>query len=72
MANKVLITKANKTIQQVLVVDCSCADLCTRAKLLHKLGNDSETARPAPEAGALATKDRTDAEGATELPAGIS
>gem|GEM_PF-3907998 len=67
-----LITKANKTIQQVLVVDCSCANLCTQAKLLHKLGNDSETAHPAQEAGTLGTKDKTDAEGATELLAGIS
>ena len=72
VANKTLITKANKIIQLVLAVDYSCADLCARAQLLHKLGNDPKTTRTAQEAVVLATKDKTYTEGATELLVGIS
>ena len=72
VANKALINKANKIIQLVLTVDCSCADLYVRAQLLHKLGNDPEATRTAQEAVVLATKDKTYTEGATELLVEIS
>ncbi|AMJ64931.1 hypothetical protein [Hymenobacter sp. PAMC 26628] len=70
--DKVLLTKADQIIQQALAVDRNYYNLCTRAKLLHKLGNDPEAARAAREAVALAAKDQKNSDEATEVLAEIS
>ncbi|AWM35060.1 hypothetical protein [Hymenobacter nivis] len=70
--DKVLLTKADQIIQQALAANRSYDNLCTLAKLLHKLGRDPEAARVAQEAVAQAAKDQKNPEEATELLAEIS
>ncbi|OGX83965.1 thioredoxin family protein [Hymenobacter coccineus] len=69
--DKTLLTKANQIIQQALAVDRNYYNLCTRAKLLHKLGRDPEATRVAQEAVAQAVKDQKNPEEATDLLAEI-
>ncbi|TPG72118.1 thioredoxin family protein [Hymenobacter nivis] len=70
--DKVLLTKGDEIIRQALAASRSYDNLCTRAKLLHKLGRDREATRAAQEAAALAAKDKQNPEEATELLAEIN
>ena len=70
--SKVLISKRYKIIRQALAVNRSYDNLCTRAKLLHKLGYNPEATRVAQEAVAQAAKDQKNPEEATDLLAEIS
>ncbi len=72
VTDKVLLTKADQIIQQALAVNRNYYNLCTRAKLLHKLGRDPEATRVAQEAVAQAAKDQKNPEEATDLLAEIS
>ncbi|MFC7669431.1 thioredoxin fold domain-containing protein [Hymenobacter humi] len=69
--DKALLAKADPIIQQVIAAERSELNLLTRAKLLHKLGKDTEAATVATEALALATKAGTSPEDATALLAEI-
>jgi thioredoxin-related protein len=70
--DRALLTKGDEIIQQALAANRSYDNLCTRAKMLHKLGRDPEAARAAQDAVALAAKDKKDSEEATELLAEIN
>jgi thioredoxin-related protein len=72
VADKALLTKGDQIIRRVLAVDRSYDNLCTRAKLLHKLENDQEATVMANEAVAVAAKNKQDNEEATELLTEIS
>ncbi|ALW86572.1 hypothetical protein AUC43_16680 [Hymenobacter sedentarius] len=54
--DKALLAKGDQIIQQAIAADRSHFYLLTRAKLLHKLGNDAEATTAATEAIAAATK----------------
>jgi len=70
--DKALLTKGDEIIRQALTANRSYDNLCTRAKLLHKLGRDPEAARAAQEAVTVAAKDQKNPEEATDLLAEIS
>lgn len=70
--DKVLLTKGDEIIRQAIAINRSYDNLCTRAKLLHKLSRDPEAARVAQEAVTVAAKDQKNPEEATDLLAEIS
>jgi thioredoxin-related protein len=70
--DKALLTKGDEIIRQALAANRSYDNLCTQAKLLHKLGRDPEAVRTAQEAVTVAAKDQKNPEEATDLLAEIS
>ncbi|MCC3153913.1 thioredoxin family protein [Hymenobacter sp. BT770] len=69
--DKALLAKGDQIIQQAIAADRSHFYLLTRAKLLHKLGNDADASTAAMESIAAATKAGANHDEATEFLAEI-
>ncbi|UOQ68667.1 thioredoxin family protein [Hymenobacter volaticus] len=65
--DKKILAQADPIIKQALAAEPSYLNLCTRAKLLHKIGNKQEALLVVNEALAKAAKDQRNSTEATEL-----
>jgi thioredoxin-related protein len=65
--DKKILAQADPIIKQALAADRSYSNLCTRAKLLHKIGDKKEALLVVNEAIAKAAKDKKNSSAATEL-----
>ena len=65
--DKKILAQGDPIIKQALAADPSYSNLCTRAKLLHKIGNKQEALLVVNEALAKAAKDQKNSTEATEL-----